>query len=126
MRTICAILVAYAGFLRSQELLAIRRSDIVFDNCYMSIFIEKSKTDIYREGAWVVIAKTNFKLCPVLNLINFVKLLGIEDDNSEQYIFCDLKACKSGHKIRTDKKALSYSTIRDLFRNALTPHVSHI
>ena len=85
LRTICAILVAYAGFLRSQELLAIRRSDIIFENCYMSIFTEKSKTDIY--GAWVVIAKTNSKLCPVLNLINFVKLLGIEDDNSKQYIY---------------------------------------
>ena len=45
LRTICAILVAYAGFLRSQELLAIRRSDIIFDNCYMSIFIEKSKSN---------------------------------------------------------------------------------
>ena len=59
-------------------------------------------------------------------MINFVKLLGIEDDNSEQYIFCDLSACKSGHKIRSDKKALSYSTLRGLFRNALKPHVSDI
>ena len=32
MRTICAILVSYTGFLRSQEMLAISRSNIVFDN----------------------------------------------------------------------------------------------
>ena len=43
MKSICVILVAYPGFLRSQELLGIRR----FDTLYMSIFIEKSKTDIY-------------------------------------------------------------------------------
>ena len=87
LRTLCAILVSYAGFLRSQELLAIRRSVIIFDKCYMSIFIEKSKTVVYRDGAWVVIAKMNSKLCPDLNLMNFVKLLGIEDEHSEQYIF---------------------------------------
>ena len=126
LRTLCAILVAYAGFLRSQELLAIRRCDINFEQCYMSIFIEKSKTDIYRDGAWVVIAKTNTKLCPVLNLMNFVNLLGIEDEHSEQFIFCDLSACRSGYKIRSDRKALSYSTLRDLFRKALTPHVHDI
>ena len=62
MRSICVILVAYAGFLRSQELLGIRRSDIIFDTLYMSIFIEKSKTDIYRDGAWVIISRTNSKL----------------------------------------------------------------
>ena len=45
------------AFLSSQELLAIRRSDIIFDKCYMSIFIAKSKTDISRDGASVVIAK---------------------------------------------------------------------
>lgn len=59
MRKICAILVSYGSFLRSQELLAIRHSDIIFDSCYMSIFIEKSKTGVYRDGAWVVIARTN-------------------------------------------------------------------
>ncbi|XP_069134723.1 carboxypeptidase M-like [Argopecten irradians] len=30
----------------------------------MEIFIEKSKTDIYRDGAWVVIARTGTRLCP--------------------------------------------------------------
>ena len=79
MRTVCATLVLYAGFLRSQKLLAIRRSDIIFDKFYMSIFIEKRKPDVYRDGAWVIIAKTNSKLCPVINLMNFVKLLGIDE-----------------------------------------------
>ena len=46
VRSICVILVPYAGFLRSQALLGIRRSDIVFDKFYMRFFIEKSKTDI--------------------------------------------------------------------------------
>jgi hypothetical protein len=34
----------------------------------MSVFIESSKTDRYRDGAWVLIAKTGTKLCPVANV----------------------------------------------------------
>ena len=49
MSTICVILVPYAGFLRKQELLGIWRNDIIFDKFYMSIFIAKSKADIYIE-----------------------------------------------------------------------------
>ena len=64
---ICACLIAYAGFLRSSELLGIRISDILFYSPYMTIFIECSKTDKYRDGAWVVIAKTGSLLCPVDN-----------------------------------------------------------
>ena len=125
MRTICAVLV-YAGFLRSQKLLALRRSDIIFDSCYMSIFIEKSRTDVYRDGTWVCIGRTNSKLCPVKYLYKFVQVLTIEDENSDQYIFCDVSACKAGHRIRSDRKALSYSNLRDCFKNALKPHVSDI
>ncbi len=31
----------------------------------MKIFIESSKTDQYRDGAWVVIARTATTICPV-------------------------------------------------------------
>ena len=40
--------------------------------------------------------------------------------------FCDLSPCRSGYRIRSDKKALSYSALRDLFRNTLKPHVCDI
>lgn len=83
MRIICAILISYAGFLRSQELLAIRCSANVFGYCFMSIFIEKSKTLVYRDGARVVIAKTNSKLCQVKNIMHNIQLLNIEDDYSD-------------------------------------------
>ena len=31
----------------------------------MKIFIEKSKTDVYRDGKWVFIAKGDTQLCPI-------------------------------------------------------------
>ena len=62
-RTICACLLAYAGFLRVSELL-----QITFEATYICIFTPNSKTDIYREGNSVVIVRTDSNLCPVKNL----------------------------------------------------------
>lgn len=49
-RIICASLLAFAGFMRSSELLNVRLSDLIFEEKYMAIFVEGSKTDKYRDG----------------------------------------------------------------------------
>ena len=67
-RTICACLLAFSAFLRSEKLLKLKRSDILINSVYMSVFIESSKTDKYRDGAWILISRTGTFLCPVLNV----------------------------------------------------------
>ena len=124
-RTICACLIAYSGFLRSSELLAIKRSDIIIDNTHMSIFFEHSKTDIFRDGAWVLISRTNSELCPVMNTERYLKWASIQDD-SDKFIFRNLTKCISGYILRTENKALSYTRLRELFMEAFKPHVSDI
>ena len=57
-RTICACLLAYAGFMRISELLNLRICDINFFQEYISVFIEKSKTDVNRDGNWLIICRT--------------------------------------------------------------------
>jgi len=64
-RIISSCLLAFAEFLRVSELLYIKRSDIIFESCYVSIFIPKSKTDIYRVGNTVVISRMDNNLYPV-------------------------------------------------------------
>ncbi|VDI42225.1 Hypothetical predicted protein [Mytilus galloprovincialis] len=64
-RIICACFTAFAVFLRVSEMLNIRRSDIVILECYMSILIQHSKTDVYRDGNSVLIARTHSNKCPV-------------------------------------------------------------
>lgn len=49
-RILCAFLLAFSGFLRSAELLNLKSSDVTFE-MHMSILIESSKTDRYRDGA---------------------------------------------------------------------------
>ena len=125
-RIICACLLGYAGFLRSSELLQIRRCDISIYGHYMSVFIQSSKTDQYRDGAWVVIARTGTHLCPVENLERYLLWADIKED-SDVHIFSTLSACKNGlFKIRCNSKVLSYTTLRELFIKAFKPHVRDI
>lgn len=76
-RIICMVLLAFAGFLRSSELINIKRSDIQFLPDHIEIFIESSKTDIYRDGTRVVIARTFLYMCPVSNFELYFRLAGI-------------------------------------------------
>ena len=43
----------------------------------MEIFIESSKTDQLRDGAWVVIAHTGTLLCPVAMLERYMRMADI-------------------------------------------------
>lgn len=53
-RTICMCLLSFAVFLRSKELINIKRSDVSFFSDHIEIFIESSQTDIYRDGTKIV------------------------------------------------------------------------
>lgn len=122
-RIICACLVAYAGFLRSSELLNIRLTDIKIDITHMNIFIESSKTDRYRDGSWLVIARTGTLLCPVANIEKYIKWGKF---NHDDFLFCNLSATSKGYKIRESNKPMSYTNLRDLFLKAIKPHVHDV
>ena len=50
---------------RYSELAQLKESDVVIYPEHMELFVEASKTGQFRDSAWVVIARTQFKLCPV-------------------------------------------------------------
>ena len=122
-RVICACLLGYSGFMRSSELLNIKVSDIVFDQNYMAIFIESSKTDKYRDGSWIMIAKTGTCLCPVTNVKKYIEWANL---SSEDFLFCNLSKIRCGYKVRSDHKVMSYTNLREEFLAALSPHVTDI
>ena len=49
--------LSFMGFLRFSEVINLKNSDIILKETHMSIFIEKSKTDVYREGYWMHLSK---------------------------------------------------------------------
>ena len=95
--TIC--LIGFAGFLRFNEIANLKESDVrVFDE-HMELFIESSKTDQYRDGAWVTIARSGFPTCPVQMLERYSKLGGI-GGSPEMLLFRGIVHTKSGEQLR--------------------------
>ena len=64
-RFMMVLVLSFMGFLRFSEVSHLKRSDFHIHNTHMSIFIEKSKTDTYRKGHWLHLAKLNSNLCPL-------------------------------------------------------------
>ena len=86
LRNVCLYVLSYAGFFRSEEVLNIRMSHIRFYEGFMTIKVDKSKTDQLRQGDEVVIAQSEANVCPVFLHKDSLKKLDISPDSSE-FIF---------------------------------------
>ena len=105
-------LLAYAAFLRIDELRQLHCCDIKFTSEGMNVNIASSKTDQYREGQLVPIASTGSLTCPVAMLHMYIDL-GSIDTASELKLFRPMCASKKGESLRA-KGSLSYTRIREL------------
>ena len=114
LRLLTLCVLGYAGFFRFDELVQLRRCDFQFEDSFMRIFVQRSKTDIYRDGAWVVIAKTFKPTCPVLLTLRYFAAASFSED-SEDFIFRPLSFCSSNGSYRfRGSVPLSYSRAREI------------
>jgi len=113
LRTFLIMLLSFMGFLRFSEVVNIRRSDIIFKKGYLMIFLEKSKTDVYRKGHWIYITKLQTEICPLKLTRKYLKLAKIEE-NSNDFIFRGVSKTTQGWKLRKVDKAISYTSVREL------------
>ena len=97
--TMMICLLGYAGFFRFSELASLRECDVVFYDEHVEIFVESSKTDQFREGAWVPITRTNSDICPVAMLQRYFRLANIQGDTSK-LLFRGLSSTKQGYRLR--------------------------
>lgn len=81
---------------------------IFFLESSWSIFIEKSQTDIHRDGDFSVISRTGSKLIPVMNLDKLFSYANINIQYSELNLF---------------RMSLSYTRMRELFISTLSSFV---
>lgn len=88
--------------------------DVSFYDVCMKINIVKSKTDVYKEGHELCIARTLGDTCPVHTLEEYILLLGVEV-NSSDYLFRSLTFCRNTnvYKVRRDDRPLSYTRARE-------------
>jgi hypothetical protein len=76
---------------------------MIFESCYVSIFIPKSKTDIYRDGNTVVISRMDSNLYPVKK---FRKVFIVLNRN--------LSKCKDRFELRKENRPLYYIDIDEI------------
>ena len=64
IRLLAVCLLAFAGFMRCDELVKLKCDEITFNSESMVVRVQSSKTDQYRDGASLVIARTGLPTCP--------------------------------------------------------------
>lgn len=118
IRTLSICLISFAGFFRYSEIANLKESDVCVYQDHLEIFVESSKTDQLRDGAWVVIARTNTELCPVSMLARYMKAAAINGD-PEKFLFRGLVNTKMGARLRPSGN-LSYTRVRELVLEKLS------
>ena len=71
-RIMAYVLLSFSAFLRCEEALKLRRSDIALHTTYMSVFIQSGKTDKYGEGKNIMVARTrllSIQWCTYTNIL---------------------------------------------------------
>ena len=81
-RLAAACLLAFAAFLRYDDLARLRCCDIKLEVSYMTVHITSSKTDQYRQGDTVMVARTGTSTCPVAMLERYAAAASIELSSS--------------------------------------------
>ena len=94
---ICSL--GFAGFFRFNELSNIQPKHLEFCNGFVKAFVLESKTDVYREGNYVYIAKLEGKYCPVAILRRYIEAANL-DLSSNLPLFRPLVKTKSGYTLR--------------------------
>ena len=118
LRTLAMCVLAYAGFLRFNELSHIKLEHLSFSDDTVNIFIPTSKTYIYRDGMQVLIGKGESCACPVRILKSYISLAQVLP---HQFIFRSLSKTKVGFKLRDKNQPISYTRARELILAAYAP-----
>ena len=117
--TLC--LLGFSGFFRYSELAEIKLKDLNFSETHVEIKLCKSKTDVYRKGSSVIIAKTGNNLCPVSWLNRYIETAKFTP-GSDEFLFTTVQFCRKlgVYKISNRYSPLSYTRAREILLDALS------
>ena len=115
LRLLAMACLAYAAFLRCDELIKIRCCDISFKKS-ISISLLSSKSGQYREGAVVLVARSSSLTCPVMTREHYFEKAKLAC-NELLYVFRAIVHTKTGERLRRDGH-LSYTRARELVHTA--------
>ena len=127
LRNYVMCVIAFAAFIRSSEVINLRRNDIEFEFNHISIYIRKSKTDQLRDGATVLLNELkDVSICPVRLIKRYLEVTNISPASSE-YLFRPISGRGNNKRLVTVNKPISYTTYREAFKKLfkdIVPDVS--
>ena len=118
VRLAAGVLVSFAAFLRFDELAKLRCCDVRFSEQSMTLHIMSSKTDQFRQGDSVLVARTRSSTCPVAMMERYMFMAEIKPASSLS-LFRGIVNTKNDQRLR-QSGSLSYSRMRELFLVKLT------
>ena len=125
LRTMLICVFSFMGFLRFSEVNCIRKTGVVIKNTHIAIFIEKSKTDVYREGSWVHLTKLSSVLCPICLFTRHYRLANIKKDCTK-YIFRAIETTRNISFLRNCDKNIIYTRVREkILQGLLNMGIKH-
>ena len=117
LRLATACLLGFSGFLRFSELINLRPCDFQVSDEMMTIKIRHSKTDQWRQGDDILVARTANSTCPVAMLECYMQVTGMSWED-QRFLFCPIQTTKKGQTLRESGK-ISYSCLREAFRKKI-------
>lgn len=107
------IALGFYGFLRWDDLSRITPEHLLFTPTHLVVYLEKRKTDQFREGSQVVISRADKEPCPVAVVEKFLKKGGHDCGKT---IWRRIQNTQNGQKLRS--APMTYSRARELFKKA--------
>ena len=117
LRLVSMALLAFSAFLRCDELIKLRVCDVSFAAGSMTINLPKSKTDQFRDGSAVVVARSGTQTCPVAMLEQYFEKAALKLGSTD-LVFRGIVHTKAGQRLRK-VGGLSYSRVRELMLQRL-------
>ena len=114
LRTALLFVLGFNGLFRINELLDLQASDILVHDDHLEISVRSNKTDQFRQGNKVFIAKSGGVTCPHSLLSRYFSAASI-DLNSSAYIFRTLQPHRKDGSYTLGPRRLSYTRCRVTF-----------
>lgn len=125
LRSLVMLVLAFSSFPRSSELCLMRSKNVQFSSGYVTIFIEKNKTNQLRECRSVIIAETHCSTCPCALVRAYMRKAQIVK-NSDEFLFRPITSSRNHKRLVSFSKPISYSVYRDSFKTSFSDIVPNI
>ena len=112
VRLAASCLLAFTAFLRFDEMAKLRCCDLTFDEESMTVHIASNKTDQYRQGDSVLVARTGSSTCPIAMIERYYAMAELSH-TSQLVLFRGITCTRNGERLRSSGR-LSYTRMQEL------------